>query len=224
MKDIARLENRIKNLEYYTTLSLLEKDTSTLTIKDANGIDRFKSGLFVDNFKTTTFQIKKTEVKNSIDMRRGELRPSPYTTEVDLLLGDNTLLNNSDTFFTFYDAKYANDLVGIGVTRSGLIPGSAGKGVITLNYQEVLEISQPFATRIENVTPYFVTVYEGIMDLNPSSDFWVDRTQLAPITVEGITAEMTSTTLQLTREQIDTQGGWSPIIWNAWSDQWTGSL
>ena len=114
--------------------------------------------------------------------------------------------------------------IGIGVTRSGLIPGSAGKGVITLNYQEVLEISQPFATRIENVTPYFVTVYEGIMDLNPSSDFWVDRTQLAPITVEGITAEMTSTTLQLTREQIDTQGGWSPIIWNAWSDQWTGSL
>ena len=224
MKDIARLENRIKNLEYYTTLSLLEKDTSTLTVKDANGIDRFKSGLFVDNFKTTTFQIKKTEVKNSIDMQRGELRPSPYTTEVDLLLGDNTLLNNADTFFTFYDAKYANDLVGIGVTRSGLIPGSAGKGVITLNYQEVVEISQPFATRIENVTPYFVTVYEGIMDLNPSSDFWVDRTQIAPLTVEGITAEMTSTTLQLTREQIDTQGGWSPIVWNAWSNQWTGSL
>ena len=104
MKDIARLENRIKNLEYYTTLSLLEKDTSTLSIKDANGIDRFKSGLFVDNFKTTTFQIKQTEIKNSIDMKRGELRPTPYTTEIDLLLGDNTLLNNEDTFFTSYDS------------------------------------------------------------------------------------------------------------------------
>ena len=224
MKDIARLENRIKNLEYYTTLSLLEKDTSTLTIKDANGIDRFKSGLFVDNFKTTTFQIKQTEVKNSIDMKRGELRPTPYTTEIDLLLGDNTLLNNEDTFFTSYDAKYSNNIVGAGVTRSGLIPGSAGKGVITLNYNEVIEITQPYATRIENVTPYFVTVYEGIMDLNPSSDIWVDRTQLDPLTVEGITGEMTTTTLQLTREQIDTQGGWSPIVWNAWSEQWTGSL
>ncbi len=223
MKDIARLENRIKNLEYYTTLSLLEKDTSTLTIKDANGIDRFKSGLFVDNFKTTTFQIKQTEVKNSIDIKRGELRPTPYTTEIDLLLGDNTLLNNEDTFFTSYDAKYANNLVGIGVTRSGLIPGSAGKGVITLNYSQVVEISQPYATRIENVTPYFVTIYEGIMDLNPSSDIWVDRTQLDPLTVEGITGEITSTTLQLTKEQIDTQGGWSPIVWNAWSEQWTGS-
>jgi len=224
MKDIARLENRIKNLEYYTTLSLLEKDTSTLTIKDANGIDRFKSGLFVDNFKTTTFQIKQTEVKNSIDIKIGELRPSPYTTEVDLLLGDSTLLNNSDTFFTSYDAKYATDLVGIGVTRSGLIPGSAGKGVITLNYRQVVEISQPFATRIENVTPYFVTIYEGIMDLNPSSDFWVDRTQLEPLTIEGAAGEITSTTLQLTKEQVDTQAGWSPIVWNAWSEQWTGSL
>ncbi len=224
MKDIARLENRIKNLEYYTTLSLLEKDTSTLTIKDVNGIDRFKSGLFVDNFKTTTFQIKETEVKNSIDMKRGELRPTPYTTEIDLLLGDNTLLNNEDTFFTSYDAKYATDLIGIGVTRSGINPTSAGKGVITLNYREVVEISQPFATRIENVTPYFVTVYDGIMDLNPSSDIWVDRTQLSPLTVEGFTAQMTTTTLQLTKEQIDTQGGWSPIVWDSWSDQWAGSF
>ena len=224
MKDIARLEDRIKNLEYYTTLSLLEKDTSSLTIKDANGIDRFKSGLFVDNFKTTTFQIKETEVKNSIDMKRGELRPTPYTTEIDLLLGDNTLLNNEDTFFTSYDAKYATNLIGIGVTRSGINPTSAGKGVITLNYREVVEISQPFATRIENVTPYFVTVYEGIMDLNPSSDIWVDRTQLSPLTVQGFTGEMTTTTLQLTKEQIDTQGGWSPIVWDSWSDQWTGSF
>ena len=224
MRDIARLENRIKNLEYYTTLSLLEKDTSTLTIKDANGIDRFKSGLFVDNFKTTTFQIKQTEVKNSIDIKRGELRPTHYTTEIDLLLGDNTLLNNEDTFFTSYDAKNSSDIVGIGVTRSGLIPESLGKGVITLNYNQVVEISQPYATRIENVTPYFVTIYEGIMELNPSSDIWVDRTQLQPLTVEGITGEVTATTLQLSKEQIDTQAGWSPIVWGSWSDQWTGSF
>ncbi len=224
MRDIARLEDRIKNLEYYTTLSLLEKDTSTLTIKDANGIDRFKSGLFVDNFKTTTFQIKQTEVKNSIDIKRGELRPTHYTTEIDLLLGDNTLLNNEDTFFTSYDAKNSSDIVGIGVTRSGLIPESLGKGVITLNYNQVVEITQPYATRIENVTPYFVTIYEGIMELNPSSDIWVDRTQLQPLTIEGITGEVTATTLQLSKEQIDTQAGWSPIVWGSWSDQWTGSF
>jgi hypothetical protein len=47
---------------------------------------------------------------------------------------------------------------------------------------------------------------------------------LQPITVEGITGEVTSTTLQLSKEQIDTQAGWSPIVWDSWSDQWTGSF
>ena len=51
MKDIGSLENRIKNLENYTTLSLLETDTKNLSIKDPNtGLDKFKSGFFVDNF------------------------------------------------------------------------------------------------------------------------------------------------------------------------------
>ena len=50
MSDIGRLENRIKNLEYYTTLSLLEADTASLFLPDQNGINRFKSGFFVDNF------------------------------------------------------------------------------------------------------------------------------------------------------------------------------
>lgn len=223
MRDIARLEDRIKNLEFYTTLSLLEKDTSTLTIKDENGIDRFKSGLFVDNFATTKYQIKNTVVKNSIDRKRGELRPTHYTTEIDLLLGDNTLLNSEDSYSSSFDAKHSTDIVGIGVTRSGVIGGSSGKGVITLDYVEVPEITQPYATRVENVTPYFVTVYEGIMELNPSSDIWVDKTQLKPITMEGTEGQVTTTTLQLTKEQVDTQSGWSPIVWGSWTNQWTGS-
>ena len=45
MKDIGALESRIKNLEEYTTLSLLETDTKNLSVKDANtGLDKFKSG------------------------------------------------------------------------------------------------------------------------------------------------------------------------------------
>ena len=52
MKDIGGLEHRIKNLENYTTLSLLETDTKNLAIKDPNtGLDKFKSGFFVDNFR-----------------------------------------------------------------------------------------------------------------------------------------------------------------------------
>ena len=58
MIDIAKLEDRIKNLEYYTALSLLEVDTSSLLIQDANGLNRFKSGFFVDDFSGTDVQKK----------------------------------------------------------------------------------------------------------------------------------------------------------------------
>src|SRR5690606_14950675 len=50
MRDIGAIENRVKNLEYYTTLSLLEKDTETFQVKDELGFDRFKNGFIVDNF------------------------------------------------------------------------------------------------------------------------------------------------------------------------------
>ena len=52
MRDIGGLEHRVKDLENYTTLSLLETDTKNLSIKDPNtGLDKFKSGFFVDNFR-----------------------------------------------------------------------------------------------------------------------------------------------------------------------------
>ena len=44
MADIRRLENRIRNLEYYTTLSLLETNTANLFVPDSDGLNRFKSG------------------------------------------------------------------------------------------------------------------------------------------------------------------------------------
>ena len=53
MKDIKKLEDRIKNLEYYTTLSILETNTANQFIPDANGLNRFKSGFFVDNFTSS---------------------------------------------------------------------------------------------------------------------------------------------------------------------------
>ena len=52
MIDIKQLDNRIKNLEYYTSLSLLETNTANLFVSDQDGLNRFKSGFFVDNFNS----------------------------------------------------------------------------------------------------------------------------------------------------------------------------
>ena len=85
MSDINKLDKRLSNLELFTALSLLEVDTANLPIKDNDGLIRFKSGFFVDDFSSTKAQRKETLVKNSIDVINSELRPAPYTTEIDLL-------------------------------------------------------------------------------------------------------------------------------------------
>ena len=67
MKDIAALEDRISNLEFYTTLSLLEAKTESLQIQDSSGRNRFKSGFLVDNFTSNEVQNKTHFIKNSVD-------------------------------------------------------------------------------------------------------------------------------------------------------------
>ena len=49
MRDIGDLEKRIHNLEYYTSLSLLENDAKGKSISDDEG-ERFKNGIFTDDF------------------------------------------------------------------------------------------------------------------------------------------------------------------------------
>jgi hypothetical protein len=213
MSDISNLENRIKNLEFYTSLSLLESDTSNLYIRDADGLNRFKSGFFVDDFSSTTSQIKKTIVKNSIDVKNSELRPSHYTTEIDLVLGSNALIGIGTAASPQIDQRFVTDLDGIGIRRTGR--------VLTLQYAEVEHISQPFATRVENVTPYLVNYYYGTIELNPSSDVWVDTTRLSAKNIE-IDGNYNETVSQLVASGFDPQTGYGPVTWGSWETTWTG--
>ena len=76
MVDIKNLENRIKNLEYYTALTLLETNTANLFVSDGDGLNRFKSGFFVDNFDSFLPQEDRLGIKNSIDRSFKELDQS----------------------------------------------------------------------------------------------------------------------------------------------------
>ena len=83
--DIGKLEKRIQNLEYYTSLNMLESDTQSLQIQDANGLDRFKAGFIVDNFSGHRVgDTQHKDYKCSIDMESGELRPVHKTKPVKL--------------------------------------------------------------------------------------------------------------------------------------------
>ena len=214
MSDIQKLENRIKNLEFYTTLSLLEVDTSNFLITDFNGLNRFKSGFFVDDFSTTKVQKKETIVKNSIDIQNSELRPTHHTTSIDLLLSTNSIIGLGTQSNSLLDARTDNDLIGSNVKRTGQL--------ITLDYDEVEFINQPYSSQVQSVSPYSSNYFSGTIQLYPSSDVWIDQVRLQPKTISA-DGNYTTTLFQLSQQGFDPQTGFSPVTWNSWEDNWTGS-
>jgi hypothetical protein len=158
MRDIGSLEKRIDNLEYYTSLSLLEQETLTkqdLTILDTQNLPRFKNGILVDGFSgSSVANIYDEDYNASIDPVKRELRPS---------------FNISSYSLTFDAANSTNYL------QSGPF--------ITSNAASVVLIDQPKASRVINVNPFNVINYLGKITLNPASDIWVDTQTLPDVLV-----------------------------------------
>jgi len=208
MIDIKQLENRIKNLEYYTTLSLLESNTQNMFIPDEAGLNRFKSGFFVDNFTSLKAQEDAVFYKNSIDLSSGQLRPQHYTNSIDLIQGP------VDGITTFDDLKFLQP-EGINIRKS--------EDIITLDYADVEWLKQTFATRAESVTPFIISFWLGTIELTPATDTWVDTTRLSAkiIDVEGNYTEQ----LLIATEKlgVDPQTGLSPAVWGSWETVWTGT-
>ena len=212
MKDIATIENRVKNIEYYTSLSLLEVETGSMSLKDPQtNLDRFKSGFFVDNFKSVTGgDVTSRNYKASIDPVEGRLRPQHYTTSIDLLLGSEAIVGAATSSNPSADFRYAEDLGDTNVKRIG--------DVVCLNYNDTIFLENKFATRIVNVNPFAVVNWIGQVELNPATDTWIEtRRTSATYDIEG----SFNSTMGITGA--DSNTGLSPIDWGAWETTWTGS-
>jgi hypothetical protein len=207
MQDIRKLETRIKNLEYYSALTLLETTTANLFVPDEDGLNKFKSGFFVDNF--TTFQPQETAVpiKNSIDSTNKEVRPSHYTNSIDLQVGP---VEGESSIYTGADPE------GVGIRKTG--------DVITLDYDEVEYLNQPFGTRSESVTPFLLNFWQANLSLTPSSDTWVNTVRLEPnvFETEGNFEEVTRTA-ERRFGGFDPQTGLTNTVWGSWQTVWTGT-
>ncbi len=200
MRDIGKIENRLDQVEYYTSLNMLESDTFNTEITDASGRSRLKNGFIVDDFTDhSKSDVNAEDYSCSLDYEEGECRPSHYTTNVSLVI---------------------NEALSQNYQRTGPL--------ITLPYTEEKLIEQPYASRVENVNPFNVFTYIGRIDLTPASDDWVDTNRL-PVAVTNIEGDFQATRQRLNVDQngfapIQWNGwrtnwsGTSSSGWNRWRE------
>ena len=147
MRDIGKLERRIKNLETSVSLSLLESKA----LQDNIG-SRVKSGFIVDDFSSvsnTPADLSNNNFRASIDVSKNVLRPPSVESNVVLeRLNDGT---NIDPYFL-----------------------TSGPGFIMKSYTQEQMLEQTFASSLVRINPYATWVYEGEINLDPSQDFWRD--------------------------------------------------
>ena len=151
MRDIGSLDKRIKNLEYYTSLSLLEKEAADTQIFSGAGDERLKNGFLVDGFYGHNVgSVTHPDYAVSVDKANGVLRP-----------------------------KYVEDNVNL--IRHAASPGTAVKNgsIVTLPFGHAVFAKQPYATTSEFVNPYNVFSWGGQVKLSPDSDEWKD-TEVRP--------------------------------------------
>ena len=210
MRDIGGLEHRVKTLENYTTLSLLETDTKNLSIKDpSTGLDKFKSGFFVDNFRNHSSHNLEGDSFFDIDMTRGECRPR--STERNVALQFETVSTAADPVNADY--RWAEDFADSNITRNG--------SGLTLAFEEVTFVDQPLATRTENLNPFHIALFAGAIELNPASDFWIEEVILPTPDIVRVDSVFNGMADLLGIEDRE-NGGMSASFWNSAEQTWTG--
>ena len=150
MQDISTLETRIKNLEYYASLNLLETYAKDQTITNAAGTDRFKNGILVDPFTGHNVgAVLDPDYKISIDPVKKHARPF-------FSLENISLKTHTD----------------IGAANSTTTLAQTGR-TITLPYEVVAFREQLQASQTENLTSEITFHYFGDMTLTPDVDNFV---------------------------------------------------
>ena len=160
MRDIGVLENRIESLEEVTSLSLLERETQSLQVLDADGNDRFKSGFFADDFRNTDFIDFVNPETRIVVGPTATLEVGSQFASIPMQLQPASELDANTLSF---DQDYL--LVDTNVRKTG--------DLVTLNYNQIEWLNQPLASRVENVNPFNVILYDGGMTISPASDDFV---------------------------------------------------
>jgi len=157
MKDIANLEQKIDDLEAYTTLSLLELDQRLSLALDSDGNVRLESGSIADDLGDQTgADINDVDFGAALDPESRLVRPS-FTEKnlrliVDTDLSSGIVKKGDNVYLTHDSAEWASQLL-------------ASRGVLV----------NPFGL-IDNV---------GTLKISPNTDEWKESEALASKALAG---------------------------------------
>lgn len=192
MRDIGVIKNRVDSLERYVSLNLLEKSAMDLKVLDENGLDRFKNGIFVDSFSSSSLSaFFDSEQRISFDPVEKSIRPL-YDMQA---LGYN------------YDPTNSSNVV-----RKG--------DYIMLPYVEDTLIVQPYATTERNVETT-VYRFVGKLYLTPDKDFWINVKRLSDIVINiDQSAGYTPYSISYGAWQVVSGGQWQRVSgnWSTWGN------
>jgi hypothetical protein len=163
MNDIGSFEKRIKGLEYYVALSSLEKNAADSKILDADGLERSKFGILVDNFTTRDVQATYSDVgfDNRNLIEEGELKPASLMRTFKLKWSE---ANSSGSFAA----------VGVNNQKS-----------LMLSYANTAFASQPYATKSIPIASALFANFKGSVRLIPEFTSDVDTGHTAKVTINA---------------------------------------
>lgn len=196
MRDIGKLEQRIDNLEYYTSLSLLEQSTESLKLTDTSiypPLDRLKNGFIVDNFSGHNVgDVSSLDYVCAIDMENRQLRPFYTNNNVNMIESKSSDIARAAAKYKLY-----GDVITLPVIANPVL------------------VEQAYASRLENINPFAIFTFIGDTIINPASDDWfeVERRPDIVINLEG-----NYNTIKALAEKAGVLG----TVWNAWQTVWSG--
>ena len=157
MSDIRALEERIRNVEYYSNLTNLETSASNKQLFNTAGMSRFKNGFFVDNFDGhQNADTSNPNYRAAIDVNKKYLRPT---------------FNRFDIPFKVGSTIHSTHAVETG-------------NLLTLPYSHAKLIDQKFASKLRNPVQELLFNWYGECRLDPEADNTPSTTNLPDVQVD----------------------------------------
>jgi hypothetical protein len=196
MKDIGRLEQRIDDIEYFTTLNDLEKDTlaKTLLVSNSDGVqvEGYKNSILIDSFRGHDIgDVANNDYRCSIDIENGICRPSFITNRFDLGVR--------------------------GTLTSGLTVDD--NSILRFDHTVVPLLNQPYSSITVNPNPFALTNWLGTVEMTPYADSWFD-VEYRPII--KINSQGESDAWKAVNYTNPNTGKGYGSQWNDWQSIWHG--